>query len=72
MSELKIKIPEEIGFFKQVSDIDWSIVVSKLIKSKLGEISRLKKALSKSKFSESDVKEFSDKINSSLSQRYLE
>ena len=72
MAELKIKIPEELGFFKQVSDIDWSIVVSKLIRFKLEEMARLKRGLSKSKFSESDVKEFSDKINTSLSQRYLE
>ena len=72
MAELKIKIPEEVGFFKQVSDIDWSIVVNKIIRSKLEELARLKRGLSKSKLNENDVKEFSDKINSSLSQRYLE
>ena len=72
MAELKIKIPEEFGFFKQVSDIDWSIAVSKLIRSKLGEIAKLQRIVAKSKLTEDDVKEFSDKVNISLSKRYLE
>ena len=72
MPELKIKIPEEVEFFKRVSDVDWSIAVNKFIRSKLEEIARLKRGLSKSKLTEDDVKEFSDKVNESLSQRYLE
>lgn len=72
MEELRIKIPEELKSFKQVSDIEWSTLVSKLIKSKLDKIAKLKKGLSKSKLTEEDVEEFSDKINTSLSKRYLE
>ena len=70
MAELKIKIPEEIGFFKQVSDIDWSILASKLIKSKLDRISEVQRIVAKSKLTEDDVKEISDEINISLAKRY--
>ena len=58
MAELKIKIPEEVRFFKQVSDIDWSIAVSKLLKSKLERIAELQRIVSKSKLTENDVEEF--------------
>ncbi|MBI2106261.1 hypothetical protein HYT56_05515 [Candidatus Woesearchaeota archaeon] len=71
MAELKIKIPEEIGFFKQVSDINWSIVVSKVIKSKLDRIARLQRIVAKSKLAEEDVEELADKVNLALSRRYL-
>jgi len=70
--EIKVEIPEELVFIKQTPNIDWSILVSKLIKSKLNEIAELQRGLSKSKFTEEDVEEFTDKINESLSKRYLE
>ena len=71
MEDLVIKIPEELMFVKQASKIDWSVLVSKLIKLKLDEIMHLQKGLSKSALTEEDIQEFSDKINSSLSKRYL-
>ncbi len=70
--EIKIKIPEELAFIKQTPNIDWSILVNKIIKSKLSEIVLLKKGLAKSKLTEEDVEEFTDEINTSLSQRYNE
>ncbi|MEK6823732.1 MAG: hypothetical protein AABY06_01735 [Nanoarchaeota archaeon] len=45
---------------------------NKFIKSKLEEIAELKRGLSKSKLTEENVEEFSDKINEALSKRYLE
>ena len=70
--EVKIEIPNELEFIKQAPNIDWSILVGKLIKSKLDRIARLSRTVSKSKLTESDVEELTDKINSSLSQKYLE
>lgn len=70
--EVIVKIPEELKFVKQISSIDWSVLVSKLIGFKLEEIMQLQRGLSKSGLTEEDVQEFSDKINSSLSKRYLE
>lgn len=72
MEELRIKIPDELGFFKQVSNVDWSILFNKLVKSKLNRIARLQRIVAKSKLTEKDVEELSDKINRSLSKRYLE
>ena len=71
MEEICIKIPEELKFVGQTSKIDWSILVSKVIKLKLDKMVRLQKIVNKSELSEKDVEEFSDKINSSLSQKYL-
>jgi hypothetical protein len=71
MDEIIIKLPEELKFIKPVPSIGWSILVSKLIKSKLDEMLRLQKIVNKSQLSEKDVEELSDKVNASLSQRYL-
>ncbi|MBU4070442.1 MAG: hypothetical protein KJ646_05660 [Nanoarchaeota archaeon] len=70
--EIKIEIPEELTFIKQTPNIDWSILIDKLIKSKLDKIARLSRIISKSELTEQDVEELSDKINESLSKRYIE
>ncbi len=71
MKDIVVKIPEELKFIRQTSEIDWSVLVSKVIKSKLDKIVRLQRIVNKSELSEKDVGEFSDKINASLSQKYL-
>lgn len=71
MAELTFEIPEDLEFMKKVSGIEWSLLFNKLLRSELEEIARLKRIVSKSKLTEKDVEEFSDKINDSLSQRYL-
>ena len=68
MEDIVVKIPKELGFVRHVPSIDWSILVSKLIKAKLDEIAQLKRELSKSKFTERDADEFSNKINSALAR----
>ena len=72
MAKLNFEIPKDLEFIRQVPNIDWSILISRLVKSKLDRIARLKKIVGKSKLTEEDVEEFSSKINTSLSQRYLE
>ena len=72
MEEIRIKIPHELEFIKKVPNVDWTILVSKIIRDKLEEIVRLKRGLSKSKLTKKDVEEFTDKINTALSKRYLE
>ena len=72
MEEIRFRLPREVEFVKQVPSIEWSILASKLVKSKLDKIARLQKIVAKSKFTEKDVEEFSDKINEALSKRYLE
>lgn len=72
MEEIRIKIPKELEFIKEVPNIDWSILASKLIKSRLDKITRIERIVSKSELTEKDVEGFTDKINTSLSKRYLE
>jgi len=72
MTEIRFEIPEELGFIKQIPNIDWSILFNKFIRFRLEEIAKLKRGLSKSKLTEEDVEEFSDKINEALSKKYLE
>ena len=71
MEDIIVKLPEELRFIRQASNVDWSVLVSKLIRLKLEEIMRLQRGLSKSKLTEEDVEELSDKVNTSLSKRYL-
>jgi len=71
MEDIVIKIPEELNFVKQVPKIDWSILVSRLIKSKIDKITRMKKIVSKSQLTEKDIEDLSERINASLSQKYL-
>lgn len=70
--EISVKIPEDLEFLNRLSNIDLSIAASKLLKSKLERVSRFQEIVSKSKLTEKDVEELSDKINKSLSKRYLE
>lgn len=70
MDEIKIEIPEDLRFIKDIPKIDWSILVSKILKSKLEELTKLERNLESSKLTEKDVEELSDKINLSLSKRY--
>ena len=71
MAEICIKIPEDLEFLKNIPNIEWNILLNGLIKSKLDEVSRFKKIVSKSKLTEKDVEELSDKINESLSKRFI-
>ena len=71
MAELKISISDEIEFLKGVPNIDWTLLFNKFLISKLERIRRLKRCLLKSQLTEEDIEEFTDKINTALSERYL-
>ena len=71
MEELIIKISPKLKFIKDVPNIDWSILVNKIISSKLERVFRFQEIISKSKLTEEDVEELSDNINKSLSKRYI-
>lgn len=73
MAELVIKIPEDLKReVEQVSEIDWSLAASRLIKEKFERLARLKRIVSKSELSEEKAVELSDKISESLARRYEE
>jgi len=71
MAELKIKIPEELKQEMDEFKVDWSLVARNLIKHKLDRLLELKALVSKSKLTEEDVAELSEKIDKSLAQRFM-
>ncbi|MCK4732016.1 MAG: hypothetical protein KAT65_06100 [Methanophagales archaeon] len=73
LAELKVVIPEDLKReVEQVSETDWSLAVSKLIKEKFERLARLKRIVSKSELSEEKAVELSDEISESLARRYDE
>ncbi len=72
MVEIKIEIPEEL---KQdmagLSELMFSLVATRLVKQEFERLARLKGIVAKSKLTEEDVEELSDKVNTALSKRYL-
>ena len=73
MAEIKVEVPEDLKReVEQVSEIDWSLAVSRLIKEKFERLARLKRIVSKSEVSEEKAVELSGKISESLARRYEE
>lgn len=70
MVELKVEIPEELKQEMDEFKVDWSLVARKLIKQKLDRLLELKSLVSKSKLTEDDVAELSERIDKSLAQRF--
>lgn len=71
MTEVVVRIPKDLEEeFKGVKPIFWQLAVDKAINEELKRLVGLKRIVSKSKLTERDVKELSDKINESLADRY--
>lgn len=73
MGGLVIEIPEELREeLEGLPKVNWQLVVRRVLKHELEEILELKRIISKSKLTEEDVSELSEKINKSLSKRFKE
>lgn len=73
MTQFIIEIPEEMKEeMEELPDLNWQLVVRRSLKRELEEVLELKRIISKSKLTEDDVKELSDKINESLAERFRE
>nr|QNO57046.1 hypothetical protein PNAJEHEL_00007 [Methanosarcinales archaeon ANME-1 ERB7]QNO57106.1 hypothetical protein KECNCEJL_00018 [Methanosarcinales archaeon ANME-1 ERB7] len=73
MAQFIIEIPEELKEeMEELPDLNWQLVVRRSLKRELEEVLELKRIISKSKLTEDDVKELSDKINESLAERFRE
>ena len=71
MAEIVIKIPEELKReMEEFPGVEWQTVTRKLLKEELERMRELKAIVSKSKFTERDVKELSAKIDESLARRF--
>lgn len=72
MANMTLVIPETMRKdMKQFPEIKWSEVARKAIVEKLEVLRMANKIASKSKLTEKDVKEFSDKIKKSATRRFL-
>lgn len=71
MTELKVRIPDELeSEFKALPNIEISLLVSNLLKNRLSRIVKFKRAVLKSKLTQSQADKLADEISTSLSQRY--
>lgn len=71
MAKLEIEIPEELKRdFEDLSDIDVSLAMSRVLKAELERLARLKGIVSKSKLTEKDAKLLSSKVDKSLAERF--
>lgn len=72
MANMTLTIPENMRKdMKQFPEIKWSEVARKAIAEKLEVLQMANKIASKSKLTEKDVKEFSDRIKESATKRFL-
>ncbi len=73
MGNITLSMPEEIHKeMKQFSEVKWSEVARKAIVEKLETLQIAEKLSKKSKLTAKDVEEFSKKIKSSATRRYLD
>lgn len=72
MAEVVIPIPEELKEeLRQISDVEWSLVVNRLVRNELTKMLEVKSIVSKSKLTEEDAKELSDKVDKTLTERFM-
>lgn len=71
--ELKFSVPKELEEeIKELREIDVSLFITRTVKEEFERLARLKRIVAKSKLTEEDVKELSEKVDSPLSQRFME
>ncbi len=70
MTKIEIEIPDELEFVRRVPSINWTVLVSKMLKEKIREIEEIKRIVAKSQLTERDVEEISDEINKNASEHY--
>ena len=72
MSEFIVSVPKElVEEMQKVPDVDWKLVMKSAVKREVKEMLRLHEIVSRSRLTKKDVEELSEKIDSSLSKRFL-
>ena len=72
MTNLTLAIPEKLHEkMKQFSEIRWSEVARRAIEKKIEDLEVLNKIASKSKLTEKDVEELSERINKNATKKFL-
>jgi len=72
MGNITLAIPDDIhGEMRHFSEVKWSEVARKAIIEKIEILHLAEKLAKKSKLTEKDIKEFSKRIKSSATKRFL-
>ena len=72
MGNITLSIPEDVHKdMKQFSEVRWSEVARKAIIQKIETLHMAERLAKKSKLSEDDVKEFSNKVKSLAAKRFM-
>ena len=72
MGNITLSVPEDVHKdMKQFSEVKWSEVARKAIIEKLETLKLAESLAKKSKLTEADVREFSKKIKSEATKRFL-
>lgn len=73
MATLSVAVPEELKEkMSELEEVNWSAVARKAFEEKVKEIEFVKKLASKSKLTEKDAQELSDKINKNMAKKFKE
>lgn len=73
MVQITIDVPDELERKAKILNIELRFLLAKLVKDRLNEldeIDRFKRSIAKSKLTEKDVEELTDKINESMWRRH--
>jgi predicted CopG family antitoxin len=72
MANITLSVPDDLHQkMKQFSEIKWSEVARKAIEKKVHDLELLDKLTSKSRLTERDVLEISERINKGLAEKLL-
>ena len=71
--ELTFEVPKELEEdMKKLPRIELSLAIARIINSEFERFAKLKQIVARSKLTEEDAKEFSDKVDSTVAKRFRE
>lgn len=70
MTELKIKIPEDLKRKMEKFGVDWSPAIRRMIKREIQNLTEIERIVSKSRMTEEDALELGGKVSKSIAERF--
>jgi hypothetical protein len=71
MGEFVVKLPEELrADMDEFPDVEWQVVVRKLLKAQVARMRELRAIVAKSAFTEQDVVELSAEVDEAVARRF--
>lgn len=71
MPNITLAIPEELHKkMKKMSEVRWSEIARRAIEERINDFELMNKITSKSKFTEKDIRELSEKIKRGIAKRH--